>query len=67
MPKFQRFTTTRWSLVLRAGREDGRRAASELCEKYWWPVYGFFRTLGVREDEAEGRHPSVFRRPPPAR
>ncbi len=60
MPKFQRFTTTRWSLVLRAGREDGRRAASELCEKYWWPVYGFFRTLGVREDEAENVTQAFF-------
>lgn len=53
MPEFQGFTTTRWSLVLRAGRDDDRRAASELCKKYWWPVYGFFRSLGVREDEAE--------------
>ncbi|HKO50843.1 MAG TPA: sigma-70 family RNA polymerase sigma factor [Polyangiaceae bacterium] len=49
----RRFETTRWSLVLRAGGADGRQAASELCRAYWWPVYGFFRSLGAREHEAE--------------
>src|ERR1017187_4859563 len=36
------FTTTHWSLVLRAGDEDssGRAAAMEqLCRVYWHPVY----------------------------
>jgi RNA polymerase sigma-70 factor (ECF subfamily) len=48
-----RFETTRWSLVLRAGRADGRQAASELCARYWWPVYAFFRSQGARDNEAE--------------
>jgi len=47
-----RFETTRWSLVLRAGRDDGRQAASELCTRYWWPVFAFFRSQGAREQEA---------------
>jgi len=51
-PKW-RFATTRWSLVLRAGGEDGRRAASQLCETYWWPVYAYFRSRGAPEADAE--------------
>ena len=47
-----RFETTRWSLVLRAGRANDRQAASELCTRYWWPVYAFFRSQGAREHEA---------------
>jgi RNA polymerase sigma-70 factor (ECF subfamily) len=57
-PKLQcgqqrRFATTRWSLVLRAAGEDGRKAASQLYDAYWWPVYAFFRSKGAREAEAE--------------
>lgn len=47
-----RFETTRWSLVLRAGQADDRQAASQLCTRYWWPVYAFFRSQGAREHEA---------------
>jgi RNA polymerase sigma-70 factor (ECF subfamily) len=48
-----RFQTTRWSLVLRAGGEDGRRAAAELYRAYWQPVHAFFRSHGARESEEE--------------
>jgi DNA-directed RNA polymerase specialized sigma24 family protein len=48
----RRFETTRWSLVLRAAGEDGRKAASQLCDAYWWPVYAFFRSKGARKAEA---------------
>jgi RNA polymerase sigma-70 factor (ECF subfamily) len=40
------FTTTHWSMVLRAGDEDcsGCAAAMEqLCRVYWYPVYWFIR------------------------
>ena len=46
------FQTTRWSLVLTAGRADteGKRALSELCEQYWPPVHAFLlRKCGDRE------------------
>ena len=40
------FETTHWSVVLAAGVEDtvtSRQALEQLCELYWFPVYGFFR------------------------
>ena len=40
------FTTTHWSAVVRAGREDSsaaRDALSELCRLYWCPLYAFAR------------------------
>jgi RNA polymerase sigma factor (sigma-70 family) len=47
------FVTTRWSLVLAAGRHTtpgAQRALSELCEIYRPPVYEFIR-CHVRSDE----------------
>jgi RNA polymerase sigma factor (sigma-70 family) len=38
--------TTHWSLVVSAGRRDGFSAAaalSELCERYWYPLYAYVR------------------------
>jgi RNA polymerase sigma-70 factor (ECF subfamily) len=46
------FRTTRWSLVLDAGRESAP-ALAELCEAYWYPLYAFARRKGHRADEAE--------------
>ena len=40
------FATTRWSIVISAGREsspDSRRALEALCETYWLPLYGYVR------------------------
>ena len=57
-PEFRlspRFQTTRWSLVLAAGREPGERsreALSGLFEAYWYPIYGFARSQGFSEDDA---------------
>lgn len=48
------FTTTHWSLVLRAGDEDsgGRAVALEqLCRVYWHPVYWF-----IRQHRANNHH-----------
>lgn len=50
-----RFATTRWSLIRAAGRDDefaSRRALSELCELYWFPVYSFVRRRGNDHDRA---------------
>src|SRR5947208_4811588 len=49
------FATTRWSLVLAAGRPGDRRskeALASLCEIYWPPVYSFVRRKGFSADDA---------------
>jgi RNA polymerase sigma-70 factor (ECF subfamily) len=47
-----KFDTTNWSLVLHARTTDPdrRRAAlEELCQTYWYPLYGFARSRGSDE------------------
>ena len=59
------FATTRWSLVLAAGRDStaGSRAAlSELCELYWRPVYAFARRQGYEVHDAEDLTQAFFAR-----
>ena len=54
-PAGGRFMTTRWSLVLAAGRDRGKRstqALASLCDIYWPPVYSFIRRQGHSADEA---------------
>ena len=48
------FATTRWSLVLEAGRNGhrSRQALESLCELYWLPVYSFIRRQGYPADDA---------------
>ena len=51
----RRFETTRWSLIQRANDLDdsARQALSELCQIYWFPVYGFIRRKVGQADVAE--------------
>ena len=52
----QRFTETRWSLVLRAGQAEsaeGSAALERLCRTYWPPIYGFLRRQGHRPADAQ--------------
>jgi DNA-directed RNA polymerase specialized sigma24 family protein len=44
-----RFLTTRWSLVARAGSGtvDAREALEGLCSSYWYPLYAFARRRGL--------------------
>jgi RNA polymerase sigma-70 factor (ECF subfamily) len=52
------FTTTEWSLVLTAGREDdpeSRRALESLCRRYWYPVYAEVRFAGHDAERARDR------------
>ena len=54
-PRAGRFATTRWSLVLAAGRRTSARSAealTSLCEMYWYPVYAFIRRQGCGADES---------------
>ncbi|MBX7246151.1 MAG: hypothetical protein K1X53_11685 [Candidatus Sumerlaeaceae bacterium] len=49
-----RFATTRWSIVLRAGTRDenARTALETLCECYWQPLYFFLRRKGYTPEDA---------------
>ncbi len=51
-----RFATTHWSLVLRAGRRGStgsRRALAALCGAYWFPLYAFVRREGYSAPDAQ--------------
>lgn len=43
------FVTTRWTVVLAAGRKSSphsERALGELCQTYWYPLYAYVRRKG---------------------
>ena len=57
------FATTRWSLVLTAGRNDTESsvlALAELCERYWYPVYAYTRRRGHNADDARDLTQAFF-------
>lgn len=59
----QSFHTTRWSLVVRAGRDSSprsRAALEDLCRLYWYPLYAFVRREGIGPDEAQDLTQSFF-------
>jgi RNA polymerase sigma-70 factor (ECF subfamily) len=59
------FVTTRWSLVLAAGRDaapEARKALSELCELYWSPLHAFVRRQGLPAEEAKDLTQGFFAR-----
>src|SRR6476661_4841082 len=59
------FATTRWTLVLTAaadGSTEARRALSELCALYWYPLYAFIRRRGHGADEAQDLTQGFFAR-----
>ena len=61
----ERFVTTHWSAVIRAGRADSvsaREALSELCQTYWYPLYCFVRRQGRTPHEAEDLTQGFFAR-----
>jgi RNA polymerase sigma-70 factor (ECF subfamily) len=52
----ERFMTTRWSVVLAAGRSSqpaAREAMATLCGLYWQPLYAFIRRRGSSPEQAE--------------
>ena len=60
-----RFETTQWSLVLRAGRissSEGKTALSELCQRYWYPLYAHIRSRGNDSHQAEDLTQGFFER-----
>jgi RNA polymerase sigma factor (sigma-70 family) len=64
-PVRARFATTRWSLVLAAGRKSTGQSAealSSLCEIYWYPIYAFIRRQGYDADAARDLTQEFFAR-----
>jgi RNA polymerase sigma factor (sigma-70 family) len=51
-PASWEFLTTRWSLVLSAGRGESRAALESLCASYWYPLYAFVRRKGESHERA---------------
>jgi RNA polymerase sigma factor (sigma-70 family) len=51
----ERFNTTRWSVVLLSAQSrhpGSAEALSELCQRYWYPLYGFTRRRGYNPEES---------------
>ena len=50
------FATTRWSMVVEAGRRSSPKAAealATLCGIYWFPLYAYVRRQGYSADDAQ--------------
>jgi RNA polymerase sigma factor (sigma-70 family) len=59
------FVTTRWTVVLTAGRNDTPRAQealSRLCETYWYPLYAYARRRGHSPEDAQDLTQEFFAR-----
>jgi RNA polymerase sigma factor (sigma-70 family) len=59
------FATTRWSVVLTAGRSDtthGQDALAQLCHSYWYPLYAYVRRQGHSSHDAQDLTQEFFAR-----
>lgn len=59
------FATTRWSVVLAAGRGDDSAAAAaleSLCRHYWYPLYAYVRRRGHAPHDAQDLTQAFFAR-----
>jgi RNA polymerase sigma factor (sigma-70 family) len=59
------FVTTRWTVVLSAGRKSSPqsdRALGELCQAYWYPLYACVRRQGRTKEDAEDLVQAFFAR-----
>jgi len=59
------FSTTHWSVVLRAGTTDSASAApalEQLCRNYWYPLYAFVRRKGHSPHDAQDLTQAFFAR-----
>ncbi len=59
------FATTRWTLVIKAGRETtpgGRDALAQLCELYWPPLYAYARRRGYSVEQSQDLTQAFFAR-----
>jgi RNA polymerase sigma factor (sigma-70 family) len=62
--RLARFATTRWSVVLHAGRSGShaRDALARLCRTYWFPLYAHVRRRGFPAQDAEDLTQEFFAR-----
>jgi RNA polymerase sigma-70 factor (ECF subfamily) len=61
----QQFVTTRWSVVLAAGRNpspQAQEALATLCQTYWYPLYAYVRRQGHHPQDAEDLTQEFFAR-----
>ena len=59
------FQTTRWSVVVAAGRETSdvsRQALEVLCRHYWYPLYAYLRRRGFDADRCADLTQGFFAR-----
>ena len=59
------FTTTHWSIVLKAGGRESQQAdeaLEKLCRAYWYPIYIFLRRSGWTAHDAEDLTQAFFER-----
>ncbi len=59
------FATTRWTVVLAAGRRSTPQAdvaMEELCRTYWYPLYAYIRRQGHTREDAEDLTQAFFAR-----
>ena len=59
------FATTRWTVVLSAGRKSSLQsdtALAELCQTYWYPLYAYVRRRGHSKEDAEDLVQAFFER-----
>jgi RNA polymerase sigma factor (sigma-70 family) len=59
------FLTTRWTVVLSAGRKSSPQsegALAELCQTYWHPLYAYVRRKGESKEDAEDLVQAFFSR-----
>jgi RNA polymerase sigma-70 factor (ECF subfamily) len=64
-PRRDYFATTRWTLVLAAGKRSTRQAEvalEELCRTYWYPLYAYIRRHGHAREDAEDLAQTFFAR-----
>lgn len=59
------FATTRWTVVLAAGRQPAPQAdvaLEDLCRTYWYPLYAYVRRHGFSKEDAEDLTQAFFAR-----
>ena len=60
-----RFATTRWSVVIAAGRrgtDESDDALATLCQTYWYPLYAYVRRRGTQPAAAQDLVQEFFAR-----
>ena len=59
------FVTTRWTVVVNAGRHStvqSEKALEELCRTYWYPLYAYVRRRGHSPEDAQDLTQEFFAR-----